>query len=265
MREDGGDSAVHEPAIRIAADAEALADTAAALVAERAGTAIAARGRFLMALSGGSTPLALYTRLGGPWRDRIDWTHLHLFWGDERTVPPAHHDSNYRMAHEALITRVPVPPHQVHRIRGELAPVVAAIEYERTLRTALGTAGREATSPAGLDLVLLGLGIDGHTASLFPGRPPAHETERWVVADEIDGRGTWRVTLTPPVLNAARCVAFLVAGAGKAAILRDVLEGARVPDALPAQAIRPRPGALVWLVDRAAASALSRPSGGTMS
>ena len=160
------------------------------------------------------------------------------------------------MASEALLDHVPVLPGNVHRIPGELEPAVAATVYERTLRALFGPAGASTTRARGPDVTLLGLGADGHTASLFPGRPPVHERGRWVVADDVDGHGTWRITLTPPCLNASATAAFVVAGAAKADAVRRVIEGAVSPDVLPAQAITPR-RRLIWLLDAAAAAGLT--------
>ncbi len=165
--------------------------------------------------------------------------------------------SNYSMAHEALLSRVPIPPQQVHRMRGELAnPDEAAREYEETLRTAFGL---EAGKLPRFDLILLGLGPDGHTASLFPGAAPIQEKIRWVVGHWVQKLLANRLTLTPPVLNAARHVLFMVSGATKAEVLREVLEGPADPNRLPAQIIKPTDGTVEWLLDRAAASGLSRP------
>lgn len=227
----------------VCGDSDDVADAAAQLVVDCAAEAMAARGRFTLALSGGSTPRPLYELLAtGEWRDRIDWPRIHLFWGDERAVPPDLADSNYRLAREALLDHVPIPPAQVHRIHGEDDPEAAAAAYDQTLREVAG---------AGLDLVLLGLGHDGHTASLFPNRPAGREATRWVVADQ-DPAGRARITLTPPAINAARTVAVIVTGADKALALQAVREGPATPDLLPAQRIGPRHGRLVWIIDHAA-------------
>lgn len=237
----------------VCASAETAADAAADFVADCAREAIAARGRVLLALSGGSTPRPLYERLTAPpWRERIAWARTHLLWSDERCVPPDHADSNFRMAREALIDHVPIPPNHVHRMRGEDAPVAAAAAYDEMLRSLVGAPAADSLAH-GLDLVLLGLGADGHTASLFPGRPSGRETERWVVADE-DPAGRPRITLTPPAINAARTVLFLVVGAAKAAALRAVRQGPFTPDLLPAKRIAVRFGRVVWIVDDAAAA-----------
>lgn len=246
--------------IRILPDAGTLARAVADLVAARSADAIRARGRFTLALAGGETPRSAYTLLAdGTYTGSVDWTRVHLLWGDERCVPPDDPRSNYRMARLALLTRVPVPPQQVHRIRGEDEPVAAAAAYETLLRGLLGSAGADGPPERGPDLVLLGMGPDGHTASLFPGLGAVRERVRWVVAERGGPGALWRVTLTPVVLNTAREVAFIVSGAGKAGALREVLEGPLAPDRLPAQAVRSASGRLTWLVDSAAAAALRRP------
>jgi 6-phosphogluconolactonase len=246
-------------------DAEALAEAAATLFVTLTREAIAARGRATVALSGGSTPLGLFRRLATPqFVSQTNWSKIHLFWGDERFVPPDHPDSNYGAARQALIEHVPIPADQVHRMRGELPPETAAEEYERELR-AFFAQGRDLSSWPRFDLLFLGLGADGHTASLFPGAAVLHETSRWVVAYFADAapRPTlpglthaWRITLTPPVINAARTVAFLVSGADKAECLEQVLAGPEQPDLIPAQIVRPTEGHLRWLVDAAAAAEL---------
>ena len=230
---------------------ERLADAVAQHIVARAAAAIAATGRFTLALSGGSTPRAAYSRLAtGDSRLTTEaWQRTHVVWGDERCVPPDDPRSNYRMAKEALLDQMPIPAHQIHRIRGEDDPEKAAGEYERELRVLLGSEGS-------LDLVLLGMGEDGHTASLFPGQAAVHETARWVVAVPSPDATMWRVTLTPAVLNTARNVTFVVSGANKAARLQQVLRGPFTPDLLPAQAIRPIQGRLTWMVDQAAAGRL---------
>jgi 6-phosphogluconolactonase len=235
--------------IQVFATADALADAVAEHIVQRARRAILASGRFTLALSGGSTPRAAYVRLA---RDdlarRIDWEKVHILWGDERCVPPDDPRSNYRMARESLLDRVPIPPRQIHRIRGEDFPEEAAAEYERELR--------ELRSHGSLSLVLLGLGEDGHTASLFPGQPVMHERRRWVLATPAPDGTMWRVTLTPPLINQARNITFVVSGETKAARLQQVLEGPCTPDVQPAQAIHPIKGRLTWMVDEAAAGRL---------
>ena len=231
--------------IRVFPDSDALARGAADHIASLAASAVENRNRCRLVLSGGETPRRAYTMLASPeFAERVDWRRIEVFWGDERCVPPDDARSNYRMARETLLDRLPIPAVNIHRIRGEAAPAVAAEEYERLVR---GVA---------LDLVLLGLGPDGHTASLFPGQAAVRESAAWVRAEYVSALGTWRVTLTPPAINSARAVSFLVSGAEKAATLEQVLEGSLAPDRLPARAIHPSSGHMTWLVDAAAASRL---------
>jgi 6-phosphogluconolactonase len=238
--------------VQILPDRASLMRAAAEHVVDVTAAAAAGGRRCAVALSGGSTPAALYDLLAtAAFAPRIDWSRLDVFWGDERCVPPDHEQSNYRMARERLLTKVPVPEASVHRIRGEEDPKLAAVAYEELLRRRLG--------PAGLDLVLLGMGDNGHTASIFPGLAAVTEASRWVLAQYVEVVGMWRVTLTPAVINAAAHVTFLVAGAEKAERLREVLEGAEQPEVLPSQAIRPARGALRWLVDAPAAARLQKP------
>jgi len=245
--------------VEVAADRGALMEAGAAAFVAAARAAIGAHGRFIAALSGGSTPRALFELLATErFASSVDWSRVHVCWGDERAVPPDAAASNYRMAREALLDHVPIPASQVHRIRGEDPPQVAAEAYERTLRTLFATpVGPPRPEPgARFDLVLLGMGDNGHTASLFPGLHAAREAERWVVAESVAEVGMWRITLTPVVLNAAAEVVFLVAGADKAAMLHRVLDGPVRPDALPAQVVVPHDGRLRWLVDTDAAARL---------
>jgi 6-phosphogluconolactonase len=239
--------------------ADALMEAAAEVFARCAREATRASGRFSVALSGGSTPAGLYDALAAePCAARVDWRHVHVFWADERCVPPDAPASNYRMVRQHLLDRVPVPAPNVHRMRGEDDPVEAAATYEQTLRSAFGTPDGPPRTALGsrFDLVLLGMGNDGHVASLFPGKTDAAERERWVVARRIESPAMWRVSLTPLVINAAAEVVFLVAGREKATALRRVLRGPHQPDSLPAQAIAPGHGRLLWLVDAAAAAEL---------
>lgn len=234
----------------IVIDVNALADAAAEFFLAQARTSIQARGRFAIALSGGSTPRALYQRLANI---PLAWENIHLFWGDERCVPPDHAESNYRMSVESLLTRIRIPTENIHRIEGELPPDEAAERYEKELRAFFGNSPR-------FDLILLGLGDDGHTASLFPESPTLKESTRWAVAVEHTTPPpplVPRVTLTLPVINAARQIVFLVSGAGKAARLAEVLQPRPAAQPLPAQLIRPVNGDLLWLVDKPAAALLS--------
>lgn len=233
-----------------------LAPATAEYIAETAERALAERGRFSIALSGGSTPRPVYQLLAQPpYRDRIDWSRTHIWWGDERCVPPDDQQSNYRLAREALLDQVPLPASNIHRMRGEIEPTVAAAEYEQELSAYVAHRGE---AGAGLDLVLLGMGDNGHTASLFPNQPAVHEQQRLVVAEYIAEVSMWRITLTPPAINAAQAVVVLASGEGKAQRLRDVLQGPYDPDRSPVQTVKPGSGELVWMVDRAAASLLDQ-------
>jgi 6-phosphogluconolactonase len=236
--------------VRTYADAAEAARAGAERFAEAAREAVRARGRFAAALSGGSTPHALYALLAEePFRSAVPWEGVHLFWGDERCVPPGHPRSNYRMAREVLLSRVPLPRANVHRIAGELPPWGATAAYERTLRAFFGD------GPPRLDLVHLGVGEDAHTASLFPFSPALHERERWAVP-ALHSSGEWRVTLTRPVLAAAARVEVLLTGGAKARVARTVICGALDPLRLPAQLVRSLPGEVLWILDRAAAGGL---------
>lgn len=247
--------------IEVLPDPQRLADAVAHRFVSAANAAIEARGSFMVSLSGGSTPRSVYERLAAvPCASRVDWSRVHILWGDERCVPPDHESSNYRMARESLLDHVPVPVANVHRIRGEDDPAEAALAYERVLRELLRTPSGlpRATPGFRLDLVLLGLGEDGHTASLFPGSASLQVHDRWVVANYGRAVSMWRVSLTAAVINAAAEVAFVVSGDAKAAIVRQVLEGPTQPDQLPAQLIRPAGGTLLWFLDAAAAADLQR-------
>jgi 6-phosphogluconolactonase len=243
--------------IEVFPDKDALVRAAAERFVAIAAETSRARGRCLVALSGGSTPKPLYELLASPSHAaRVDWSRLHLFWGDERCVPPDHPDSNYRMTREALIDRVPIPAPNVHRIRGEDEPQAAADAYDRLLRDVFGGGDAPARS---FDLALLGMGPDGHTASIFPGTAATTEARRWAMAVHVEHpHEMWRVTLTTVVLNATANVTFLVAGADKAARLREAVRddgGPRPP--LPAQLIKPAHGELRWMVDAAAGAGLA--------
>jgi 6-phosphogluconolactonase len=247
------------PSLEIFHDPETLIRAAAEKMIRLGAAAAEKNGMFTVALSGGSTPRPLYTRLATErFAGAIDWSRVHLFWGDERCVPPDDPRSNYRMVRESLLDAVALPPENLHRIHGEEDPTVAAAAYERELRAFFGSKGAEGPPRAGFDLVLLGLGGDGHTASLFPGMPAVKEQRRWVMAQFMETLSMWRITLTPPVINAAKDVIFLVSGAEKARRLRDVLEGPLQPEILPAQMIKPAQGRPLWLVDEAAAGRLKR-------
>jgi 6-phosphogluconolactonase len=225
----------------------ALVERAAQLFSQTAAQAIQEHGRFAVALSGGSTPRALYARLATL---QLPWQAIHLFWGDERCVPPDHPDSNYRMTAESLLDQILIPPENIHRIPGELPPEQAAEAYEQDLRAFFGDSPR-------FDLVLLGMGDDGHTASLFPGAPALAESVRWAVATEHTAPPlplVSRVTLTFGVFNAACRVVFLVSGSGKAPRLAEIQRGG---SSLPAAHIQPQDGELLWLMDSDAAFQLT--------
>ena len=243
------------PELRVVADAAALASQTAAEFCRLVGDAIAAHGRSAVALAGGSTPRAAYGLLASAsYRDRLQWDKIHVFWGDERHVPPDHADSNYRMAYEALLSKVPIPPVNVHRIVAEQEAQQAANAYEATLQTFFGLAAGELPR---FDVILLGMGPDGHTASLFPGTDVVHEKTRLVAAPWVEKFNSFRITLTPPVLCNAAHVVFAAGGADKAETLRHVLQGDDQPEVYPSQVVKPTQGTLLWLVDRAAARLLS--------
>jgi 6-phosphogluconolactonase len=248
------------PDIRILADDEELCSAAAEEFVRLADEGVRARGRFTVALSGGSTPKAVYRLLAGEvggFRSRVPWDKVHFFWGDERHVPPDHPDSNFRMAYETMLSRVPIPPSNVHRIPAENPDAgKAAEEYEQSLGEFFALTSGQLPR---FDLILLGMGSDGHTASLFPGADELHEQTRLVAAPWVEKLDARRITLTPPPLNNAAHVIVLVSGEEKAEALRTVLEGEYQPDRFPAQVVRPVDGRLVWMLDRAAACLLRPP------
>lgn len=239
--------------VTVCADIDEVSDAAAARFVAACAESTAASDAFNVALSGGTTPRRTYARLADPTvRDQIHWPAVHVFWGDERCVPLDHPDMHYRMATDLLLAKVPLPPANVHRVRGEAQnPSGAAADYEDVLRAQLPI------GPGGwprLDFVFLGMGADGHTASLFPGTEGCQERQRLAVAHHVPRLGTNRITLTLPVFNAAREVIFLVSGNEKAAALAEVLSGRSV---LPAAQINPVAGTVRWIVDEAAAAHLS--------
>jgi 6-phosphogluconolactonase len=232
-------------------DSKALAETGAREFARAAIEAISERGKFRVALAGGSTPRAMYQRLTRvPYRSSVPWERVRFFWGDERCVPPDSERSNYRMARETLLEPLGIAPEHVFRMKGEEAPARAAREYERVLRREFR--GR----PARVDLIFLGLGPDGHLASLFPGTTALAEDRRLVAANSVARFSEWRLTLTYRAINAARRIVFLVSGVEKAAPLATILRKRRGWQSLPASRVAPRRGSLLWLVDKAAASKL---------
>ncbi len=238
--------------ITVFPESDSFVAGAAELIAGLAAQSIAERGRFTLALAGGSTPRPIYARLATPEvAGRIDWPKVYVFFGDERCVPPDDARSNYRMAREALLDGVPLPPANIHRIRGEDDPALAALAYELEIQRIF-----RASTPPAFDLICLGMGDDGHTASLFPGTAALREQARWVVPQYVAAMAAWRVTFTLPLLNAARHVVFLVEGTGKADTLKRVLHGPYQPDVLPVHLIQPTKGKLHWLVDAAAAAGI---------
>jgi 6-phosphogluconolactonase len=244
--------------IRILTTPQELFEAAAEEVLRAAQDAVAQRGRFTIALSGGSTPKSLFNLLATNARNVFPWDLTFFFWGDERHVPPTDPDSNYRMAEEAMLSKIPVPAGNVFRVPAENPDAAAAAEaYEQTLQKFFQL--KPGQVPV-FDLILLGMGPDGHTASLFPGTAGLHEKSKLVIANWVDKLKASRLTLTLPVLNAARCVVFLVSGTDKAPVLRAVLEEDVPGEQYPSKLVRPSNGKLVWLVDRAAASALSSKS-----
>ena len=234
--------------------AEDVARSAAVQFVELANDAVAEHDLFHVALAGGNTPRRMYQLLAGDqFRSEIDWTTVHLFFGDERCVAPDHPESNYKLVSETLISQVNIPALNVHRIEIEADAMSSATRYENELRDFY----LDVEAPP-FDLVLLGLGEDGHTASLFPHTEALAVTGDWVVANWVEKLGSYRITLTPAAINGAGHVTFLVAGSNKAAAVKAVLEGPPQPENLPAQLIKPEAGTLTWLLDSQAAAMLSK-------
>ena len=239
---------VIERQIHVAPAPDSLARDAAARVLAAAADSIAAKGTFSIALSGGSTPKALYALLASDeFKSQTDWSHWDIYWGDERCVGPDDKESNYKMANDALLTKVPVKKENIHRMKGEYDPNAAAREYGQLLQSKF--------ADGGLDLILLGMGPDGHTLSLFPGSAALNETHHRCVANWVEKFKTFRITMTAPFANKARQIMVLVAGADKRDRVTEVLEGPHDPQRLPIQFIDPAPngGRLVWLMDAEAA------------
>jgi 6-phosphogluconolactonase len=244
-----------EPELRRLITPQQLYQTAADEILRAAKEAVEQRGRFTIALSGGSTPKGLYTLIAANAATSLPWEKMFFFFGDERHVLPDHPDSNFRVAEETLLSKVPVPGSNVFRIPAEASDAaLAADAYEKTLHDFFSLKPGEIPR---FDVILLGLGPDGHTASLFPETAALLEKSRLVVANWVEKLKGWRITLTLPVLNAARMAAFLVSGTDKAAILHEVLEGKGADEKYPARLVRPVSGQLIWFVDRAAASDLA--------
>ena len=245
----------------VEADAAALAGRAAQHFVEAAEEAVGRKGRANIAISGGSTPKAAFRLMadpGQPWRARVPWEKISLYWVDERTVPPTAAESNFRMTREALLDHVPLMPDQIHRMEGELEPEVAAARYEALLRNNFRLEGAECPR---FDLIALGMGNDGHTASLFPHTEAIHTLGRLVTANHVPQMNTWRITLTWPVINQGSSVFFLIGGKDKAGILKEVLTGPRDPERLPSQLIWPSSGILTLFLDKDAAALLPATDG----
>jgi 6-phosphogluconolactonase len=241
-----------KPELRIFQSLKDISQDAAEIFVHLAAKAIRERGRFLVALNGGSTPVGLFQLLPADYREKADWSSTHVFWGDERCVPSNDPESSYGQARDLLLRHVPIPESNVHRIKGELPPVEASNDYSLILR--------EFASPPlewpRFDLVYLGMGEDGHTASLFPGSPLDVSEPVIPVTAHYQGRSAERITLTPLVFNSAHTVVFMAAGEKKAVTLAEVLGGRYNPEQLPAQRIDPRDGKSIWLVDEDAAGRL---------
>lgn len=242
---------MHLGELQVCQDSAAVAASVADLFVACAREAIATeRGVFSVALSGGNTPRAAYALLARePRASAVAWQQVHIYFGDERCVPPNDPESNFRMAEESFLHAVPIPANNVHRIRGEADPGHAANEYASLLRHDFGQTPR-------FDLVLLGMGPDGHTASLFPGHDPLVNSSDLVRAVHVESQSMWRITITPSVINGARTVAFAVEGTTKAEALAAVYQGAPNLTRYPAQVVEPRDGRLVWIVDQLATADL---------
>jgi 6-phosphogluconolactonase len=235
--------------IQVYSDAEALSKAAAELFVQLSQAAIARYGRFTVVLSGGSTPKRVHELLAqSPHREAVDWQNVHVFWGDERCVPMDDERSNAKMAYDTLLNHVPVPPSQIHPMSGTLPPAESAVQYEAILK------GYFSEQAPRFDLVFLGMGDDGHTASLFPGTTALKEEARWAIENYVEKVGMYRITLTAPAINWADAIAFMVAGANKAQVLKEVLEGEYQPDVLPSQLIQPANCEVTWLLDESAAT-----------
>ena len=234
--------------VRVLPDPGAVCREAASLFLSAADTAIKEKGVFAVALSGGGTPRGLFRLLASDeFISRVGWPNVHFFWADERCVPPDNPDSNYGDASALMLSRLPTPKANIHRIKGELGPEVAASEYEAELGSFFGR-GRVPS----FDLILLGMGADGHTASLFPGSEALSERDSLAVPVHVDRLGGWRVTLTIPVINNAGRVVFLVTGRSKAGVVKEILAGGADGKKYPAALVAPRAGNTMWLIDKEA-------------
>jgi 6-phosphogluconolactonase len=245
---------------RVLPSPAATARAGAQLFSEAAVRAATARGVARIAISGGTTPKTMFALLADPaepFLKQVPWDKIELYWVDERCVPPDNIESNYRMTNEALLSKVPLPAKRVYRMEGEAEPEVAAARYESTIRNTFKLEGAETPT---FDLVLLGMGDDGHTASLFPHTEALHEMSHIVVPNHVPQKDAWRITLTWPVINQGREVAFLIEGPAKTQVLHDVFLGPYQPETYPSQFIRPASGRLALLLDAAAAAKLPEPA-----
>lgn len=245
---------------RVLPSPAATARAGAQLFSDAAVSAATARGVARIAISGGTTPKTMFALLANsaePFLKQVPWDKIELYWVDERCVPPDNIESNYRMTNEALLSKVPLAAERVYRMEGELEPEVAAARYESTIRNTFKLEGAETPT---FDLVLLGMGDDGHTASLFPHTEALNEMSHIVVPNHVPQKDVWRITLTWPVINQGREVAFLIEGAGKTQVLHDVFLGSYQPETYPSQLIRPASGRLTLLLDAAAAAKLPEPA-----
>ena len=237
--------------LHIAKDAKQLSADLAEWIGNYIQEVLQKKDKFTFVLSGGSTPKQLYTLLAdSPYRESIPWEKIHFFWGDERAVPFEDSRNNAKMAYDELLDKVGVKAENIHVMRTDIGPEESSAEYEKILKQYFN--GSETT----FDFVLLGMGDDGHTLSLFPGTPVIHEQDAWVTSFFLPAQDMYRITLTAPVVNHAACVAFLAVGAGKAETLKHVLEGDFEPDTYPSQVIKPSKGKLIWFIDEAAAANL---------
>jgi 6-phosphogluconolactonase len=237
--------------LHVAKDIQQLSENLAAFISQYIQEVLQKQERFTFALSGGNTPKALYALLAKePYVNMIEWNKVHFFWGDERAVPFEDARNNARMAYDVLLDKVGALPENIHVMRTDIEPEASAAAYEKILHRYFDG------KPATFDLVLLGMGDDGHTLSLFPGLPIVHEKKAWVKAFWLDAQDMYRITLTAPVTNLAARVVFMATGSGKALTLKAVIDGAPDPDRYPSQLIRPENGELHWFVDEAAAEAL---------
>ena len=243
--------------LEIAKDQLSLAEIAVDKIIALTVDSIHRQGQFTIALAGGSTPRGIYTLLATlPNRSKIDWKRVYIFWGDERNVPPENTNSNYQMAKQTLLDHVAIPTKNIYRIKGELDANIAALQYEENMRSFFLVPNDDFPS---FDLILLGLGDDGHTASLFPETMALNEKARWVVENFVPKLNEWRITFSIPLINSATNIIIVVSGEQKAHIINDILGENNQSSKLPIESIRPNDGKVLWLVDQAAASKLSLP------